>query len=249
MLVPCGPIGPPAPVNSGVRLSQAHTTSSLLELRFPQYVCHFNPMENVMKKFLQYTFFAFVVLFATIPKFAYACSDCEDEVCAGPLCGCIPNIGRCPPPIPQPTRFDYCNITNDVPNDKPSCVRCSSILSGDAGKADCLARHQGGYVQFGECKPSDCRTVGLVNQKSKGYKPYLTENMKNNPAPELSRSERAVTKSLRTEKSPVTATMELTFSDGKKSECEYVLNYAASKGKKNKRIQFSPQSETCKPLD
>ena len=107
-----------------------------------------------MKRFL-------VLLFLALPISALACSDCDDEVCVGPfhtLCGCVRNIGRCRI-IPPPERFAFCNITDGVPGDKPSCTNCSSNFSGDAGKADCLVRHQGNYVQSGECVSSECRTI------------------------------------------------------------------------------------------
>lgn len=55
-------------------------------------------------------------------------------------------------------RSSYCNVTPNPP-EKPKCKNCSSELSGDFGKGDCLVRHQGDHVDFGECKPSECSQI------------------------------------------------------------------------------------------
>ncbi|MGZ3751935.1 MAG: hypothetical protein ACXVAU_11695 [Mucilaginibacter sp.] len=33
------------------------------------------------------------------------------------------------------------------------------MFSGDAGKIDCLGRHQGDHVDFGACKPEECSNI------------------------------------------------------------------------------------------
>ena len=95
------------------------------------------------------------------PVSASACSACEDEVCIFTACLCVPNALRCPPRIEPGNSTLYC-IIGSKPTDtqgKSSCTNCKSQLSGDAGKADCLLRHQGDHVNDGECSASGCYEV------------------------------------------------------------------------------------------
>jgi hypothetical protein len=59
-------------------------------------------------------------------------------------------------------RSEYCNIGSPPPGSidtRTTCTNCSSLLSGDAGKVDCLVRHQGDHVNFGACKPEECSNI------------------------------------------------------------------------------------------
>jgi hypothetical protein len=176
---------------------------------------------------------------------ALACSDCEDKVCVGPVCACIPNVGRCPPVIVEPERFSFCNITNDGGlGAKPSCTNCSSIFSGDAGKTDCLARHLGGYVQSGQCVPSECRALNatpyeklpVMKSQSKVSKlaPYLT-NAASVQILELKIPDAKIAKAI----------ASIQKLDGTKYKCTYDLTYSASKSKDHKGIQFNVTKEQC----
>jgi hypothetical protein len=106
-------------------------------------------------------YFLFVCAFFALPTLAIACSDCEDKVCVGPVCGCVVNIGRCPARIEPGNSHSYC-IIGSKPTDaqgRSSCTNCKSQLSGDAGKSDCLIRLQGDHVNDGDCAAQACYEV------------------------------------------------------------------------------------------
>ena len=180
---------------------------------------------------------------------AYACPDCDDEVCIAGICGCFPNVGRCPPKLAEPERFPFCNITNDTnPGANPSCTNCSSVFSGDAGKADCAVRHQGNYVKSGACVASECGTVQFNAAASLFSASPKTFASKKSPAPELMRASKVQIEELTTadgEAKAAKATALLTSSDGTQLRCSYEMSYQPSKSKTHKGIQFIPKSETC----
>jgi hypothetical protein len=101
---------------------------------------------------------AILVALAALPITSWACPDCQHEVCVG-ACFCVPDPS-CPPHLEIGTSHLFCNIGSKPTIDgKSSCTNCKSQLSGDAGKADCLVRHQGDHVNDGECQASGCYEI------------------------------------------------------------------------------------------
>ena len=144
----------------------------------------------------------------------FACPSCQYEVCIG-ACFCVPNSGGCLPPPPQLERFQFCNVTPNPPG-KPSCNECSSIFSGDVGKADCLVRHQGDHVDSGSCMPAACGAV--TNLAMVIRNPFLA-TLANGPldknAPKMHQARDVVIEKLDTTTRPVSALALLTQKDGK----------------------------------
>lgn len=205
----------------------------------------------MIKTMLRTMVFALLAGMSLISQSAFACSDCEDEVCVLGVCACVPNVGRCPPRV-EPTRHEFCNITtnNPVGDGKPSCKNCSSLMDGDAGKADCLARHQGNYVQFGACNPADCGRLESIfsNKEAQGLFGASKEQIKSNKnAPLMLSAEAFVIESLKQKAKPVTAVALLKNKDGKKFRCKYVMDTRRS-SEGGKKVQYIPKSEQCKSV-
>lgn len=187
-----------------------------------------------------------IALMLALPISALACSDCEDEVCVVGVCACIPNVGRCPPPpIPSLERFSFCNITEDSPGQQAYCKNCSSHLSGDLGKADCLARHQGGYVKSGECQPGDCRTIASVSPAiifGGGTKVATTTAAQaSSVMPNLRKATKMTITSLTSEGKTAKASANILTVDGMQLTCSYAMTYASTKT----GLRFTPKTETC----
>lgn len=191
-----------------------------------------------------------LIALLALPLPAFACSDCEDEVCLGPpgfrACACVPNVGRCPIPIPPPQRFAFCNITeNGKPGENASCKNCSSILSGDAGKADCLARHGGHYVKENECTPQQCRTIASVAPQVLFASGTATVGKSQAAAksgtPILLKATKMEITKLTSEGKTVKASANVTTTDGEELACSYEMAYEASKT----GVKLNPKSESC----
>jgi hypothetical protein len=173
---------------------------------------------------------------------ALACSDCEDAWCVGSrpfeVCGCTANVFRpgCQP-VQPPQRFEFCNVTpGAAPGDKPRCTNCSSNLSGDLGKADCLVRHQGEHVDSGACNPAECSTVNpIIGAWFRAKAPRT---------PEWAKAKTVVVERL-TETKPITAVALITRNDGTKARCTYSVAYRPAKDKSG--IQLLPADEKCTP--
>lgn len=98
----------------------------------------------------------FVCLWALVTSpLALACPTCMYEACVLGACVCLPKGGCI---VPQPTH-EYCSVGGTV-DGVTRCSRCTSAVSGDAGKADCLARNLGSHVNFGTCDQSSACTPG-----------------------------------------------------------------------------------------
>lgn len=185
-------------------------------------------------------------IFTSYP--AFACPDCDDEWCATPwTCICVPNVGRCPPP--PPARYEYCNITNNNPtgDGKPSCTNCSSLLSGDAGKADCLARHQGNYVQDGACKVSDCGHMDAMWKMKKQdslWGATAEQLQKASSIPKLLQANIIQVKDTGEKSKNKRATVSLIDKSGTKVECTYSVKTIKSKLYKGK-MAYVPTDEKC----
>lgn len=186
-----------------------------------------------------------MALMLALPLSALACSDCEDEVCVLGVCACVPNVGRCPPVIPPPERFSFCNITEDSPGQLAYCKNCSSNLSGDLGKADCLARHQGGYVKSGECQPGDCRTIASVAPAilfGGGAKVAKTTTAQVGSAmPNLRKATKMTITSLTADGKTAKASANIVTVDGKELACSYAMAYESTKT----GLKFTPKTESC----
>ena len=186
------------------------------------------------------------------PQISFACGDCEDEWCVVG-CICVPNAGRCPPKLSDPPRHDFCNITNDshIVGGKPSCQNCSSLLDGDAGKTDCLARQQGNYVQFGKCNPSECSRIASVlvlTTKQYGAFKASSEQMKANKlTPKLLKAQSVTVESLTSDTKPAKAVALLTDIKGKVARCKYTLDVRSSLDD-NTKVQYLPKTEQCNAI-
>lgn len=200
--------------------------------------------------FLKRLILPLMVVLLSFSTTAFACGDCEDQVCV-PLvgCACVYNAGRCAPiVIPKPERFPFCNITNDNPGGKPSCTNCSSNFSGDAGKTDCLARHQGNYAQSGACVPGECRNnLGLVSAANVGpFVGFKKIQGNNSVAPEMAHASKVQILELTTsDGAAAKASAAITKSDGTQLRCSYDLTYQPSKSKAHTGIQFVTKTEAC----
>lgn len=186
------------------------------------------------------------ILLLALPISALACPDCQDEICVFTACICVPNVGRCPPPPPPlPERFAFCNITENMPGQQARCTNCSSNLSGDLGKADCLARHLGHYVKSGECTAVDCSTIASVSP------PILFRSGTTTTGIEIAKTKSGIPNLLKATKMEITkltsegktvkAFANVVTIDGRELACSYEMSYKSSKN----GLKFTPRSESC----
>jgi len=187
-----------------------------------------------------------LVLLVSFSPPAEACPDCQDEVCVPPFgpCACVPNVGRCPAKVP---RHDFCNITTNGPGEKASCKNCSSLLSGDAGKADCLVRQQGHQVNSGQCNPADCRTIASTPPTllfaAGGAQGGEAPAVAGLGTPVLRNATKVEIKSIVADGLDAKATANVTTIDGEEQSCSYDLTLKKAPGRDG--LQLFPKSESC----